>query len=234
MAGPLLLGHRGARNYAPENTIAAFELALEHGCDGFEFDVRLTADFQAVICHDQTYNGLCVAESTYEQLTGDVLEEVPSSRGLPAVAEPMPLLEDVLEGFASRAWLDVELKVPGLEALAIDLFQLFQPERFLISSFLPDVLSTCAAMDGTVPLGFICDKQETLELWTEIPASVILPHRRLVTQELIEEMRVAGKRVMVWTVNDEREMLRFSEWGVDGLISDDTRLLGSALHRARG
>ncbi len=229
MSRPLLLGHRGARSYAPENTIAAFELALEHGCDGFEFDVRLTADLQAVVCHDPSYNGLCVAESTYEQLTGDVLEDIPAARGIPTPLEPLPLLDDVVEGFGSRAWMDVELKVPGLESFAIELFRRCQPERgYLVSSFLPDVLSTCAAMDSQVPLGFICDKPEMLELWTEIPASVILPNWRLMTQELIEELRVAGKRVMVWTVNDERDMRRFAEWGADGLISDDTQLLGSA------
>ena len=60
---PLLLGHRGAKSYAPENTIEAFELALQHGCDGFEFDVRFTADAQAVICHDPKFNRVEIATS---------------------------------------------------------------------------------------------------------------------------------------------------------------------------
>src|SRR5688572_12760367 len=88
----LRLGHRGAARYAPENTIAAFELALKHGCDGFEFDVRRTGDGRAVICHDRGLRGLVLARSSYSELV--------------AIAPELPLLEQVLERFAARAFLD--------------------------------------------------------------------------------------------------------------------------------
>ncbi|MGC1220522.1 MAG: glycerophosphodiester phosphodiesterase, partial [Candidatus Sulfotelmatobacter sp.] len=67
---PLLLGHRGARaeKSIPENTLASFDLTLAQGCDGFEFDVRLTADGHAVVCHDATAHGLKIAESPAEAL----------------------------------------------------------------------------------------------------------------------------------------------------------------------
>jgi glycerophosphoryl diester phosphodiesterase len=63
---PLLLGHRGLRvpQAPPENTFAAFDLALQHGCDGFEFDVRLTGDGRAVICHDPWAQGIVIAEAS--------------------------------------------------------------------------------------------------------------------------------------------------------------------------
>ncbi len=67
---PLLLGHRGAKSYAPENTIEAFELALQHGCEGLEFDVRLTADQQAVICHDPKFNRVEIARSRAPEVAG--------------------------------------------------------------------------------------------------------------------------------------------------------------------
>ena len=65
MALPLLLGHRGSRVSAgiPENTFASFDLALKHGCDGFEFDVRLTACGTAVVCHDPKVGGITVARA---------------------------------------------------------------------------------------------------------------------------------------------------------------------------
>ena len=94
----LLLGHRGARRYAPENTIAAFELALEHGCDGFEFDVRLTADRRLIICHDSYLAGREIETSRYDQFA-------PAARFLP----------EVLQKFTARAFLDIELKVLGME-----------------------------------------------------------------------------------------------------------------------
>jgi len=234
---PLLLGHRGARHYAPENTIAAFDLALEHGCDGFEFDVRLTLDDCAVLCHDPLYRGRAVRESTYEQLTAGEGDDLAAAllvrRGALPALEPLPRLETVLETFASRAWLDIELKVRGLEQMVIDLLRQWPPVHgVLVSSFLPEVIAACAELDTRLPLGLICDRRAQLALWETLPVSFVLPHRKLLDRELLEEMRVAGKRVMVWTVNDERDMLRFAEWGVDGLISDDTALLGRIFRRA--
>ncbi|MBZ5549684.1 MAG: glycerophosphodiester phosphodiesterase [Acidobacteriia bacterium] len=70
MTQPLLLGHRGARasRNIPENTLASFELCLQHGCDGFEFDVRRSADGAAVICHDAKYNGMEIAKTPSKSL----------------------------------------------------------------------------------------------------------------------------------------------------------------------
>jgi glycerophosphoryl diester phosphodiesterase len=64
---PLLLGHRGARHYAPENTLDAFDLALAHGCDGFEFDVRMSADHHPIIVHDPNLRDVVIADFTAER-----------------------------------------------------------------------------------------------------------------------------------------------------------------------
>jgi len=103
---PLLLGHRGARaeKAIPENTLQSFELALAQGCDGFEFDVRLSADGQAVICHDAGVHGIEIAQSPAERLA-------------------LPLLREVLTRYQSSAFLDIELKVPGLEKITADLLR---------------------------------------------------------------------------------------------------------------
>src|ERR1700731_4032647 len=101
MKPPSLLGHRGllSRSFSVrENTFAAFDLALQHGCDGFEFDVRLTADNHAVICHGHRFASITIAKATAARL------------------RVLPLLEDILERYANRAFLDIELKVPGIES----------------------------------------------------------------------------------------------------------------------
>src|SRR6266849_2631936 len=112
MTRPLLLGHRGARAFRqiPENTLASFELCLRHGCDGFEFDVRRSADGLAVICHDATVGGMEIANTASETL-------------------PLPTLEDVLRQFAHRAFLDIELKVAGLEAQTLAELRKHPPKR---------------------------------------------------------------------------------------------------------
>jgi glycerophosphoryl diester phosphodiesterase len=211
MARPLLLGHRGARKYAPENTLAALELALEHGCDGFEFDVRMTADMHAVICHDPKFLCKIISESKRSELD-------------------VPALEEVVTRFASRAFLNIELKVSGTESCTAEMLRL-HPFRGVVSSFLPEVIDKMAALKAEVALGLICDSTRQLAPWQDLPIQAVMANRGLVSQKLIAELHSAGKQVFVWTVNNAREMKKFAEWGVDGIISDDTKLLVETVGR---
>src|SRR5947209_3137313 len=118
---PLLLGHRGASKYAPENTIAAFDLTLKHGCDGFEFDIRYTLDSRSVVCHDPRSERRRIDKSQFCDLA-------------------LPSAEDVIRKYVRRAYLDLELKVPGEATGVLETIQDTNRERFIVSSFLPDVL----------------------------------------------------------------------------------------------
>jgi glycerophosphoryl diester phosphodiesterase len=212
----LLLGHRGARRYAPENTIAAFDLAMKHGCDGFEFDVRLTADQRCVICHDPTLSGRKVATSAYDAFAH------------------APCLPDVLENFAERAYLDIELKVSGLEAQVATMLRERAPQSgYYVSSFLADVVEAVHAQDGTIPLGLICESQRQFSMWQKLPIQAVFLKYNLVTEQVVKELRTAGKQVFVWTVNNAREMREFATMGVDGIISDDTKLLVETVRTKR-
>ena len=213
MSRPLLLGHRGARarTEIPENTIASFDQALAEGCDGFEFDVRLTEDEEAVVCHDAKVGGYDV------------------SRTLAKDISKLPRLRDVLLRYRD-SFLDIELKVKGLERIMVDLFLRHRPRRgFVVSSFLPGVLKSLHALDDTIPLGLICEFKNQLRLWNELPVAFVIPHHALVDAELVRKVKGAGKKVIVWTVNDAAEMKRFAEFGAAGIISDDTKLLCGTL-----
>ena len=215
----ILLGHRGARKYAPENTIAAFEMALEHGCDGFEFDVRLTADRDAVLCHDPKFCGVSVAKSSYQKLY-----DAGAKRG-----KEIAVLEEIL-GFGSRAFLNIELKVGGAEELLIELLKKDPAEKGLvISSFLPRVVQRLYELDAKLPLGLICGNRRQLAKWKGLPIRAVMLHGGLVSSTLLEQLNAAQKQVFVWTVNSAREMEKFAEMGVDGIISDDTKLLVKTL-----
>ncbi|MGB8583271.1 MAG: glycerophosphodiester phosphodiesterase [Candidatus Sulfotelmatobacter sp.] len=206
---PLLLGHRGARaeKSIPENSLASFDRALAHGCDGFEFDVRLSADGVPIICHDPTVQGIEVARSRASRLG-------------------LPLLRDVLERYQPTAFLDIELKVPGLETVTLDLLRGFAPRRgYVISSFLPEVLQTVHADDANIPLGLICETRAQFNLWPAQPVDYVISHYTLTEQNVIAEIKSAGKKLLVWTVNSAKEMKRFSKWGVDGIISDNPERL---------
>ena len=213
---PLLLGHRGARRYAPENSLEAFDLALQHGCDGFEFDVRRTADGHSVICHDTKLFGLVVARNEFAKL-----RECGKKRSCEVAS-----LEQVLERFAPRAFLDIELKVGGLEQATVEALRRFPPARgYFVSSFLPEVVEEVHARDASVAVGLICDQRKQLARWRELPVSALFLHRRLASERTVSELHEAGKQVFVWTVNAAREMRVFEAMRVEGIISDDTEEL---------
>lgn len=206
---PLLLGHRGARavRSIPENTIASFDRALADGCDGLEFDVRLTEDEEAVVCHDPKVSGYDISRTVAKQLS------------------QLPRLRDVLHRYRD-SFLDIELKVKGLEGITLDLFLRHEPRRgFVVSSFQPGVLKSVHALDAAVPLGLICEFKNQLRLWNELPVQYVIPRLDLAEAELIRKIKGAGKKILVWTVNDPADMKRFASYGVDGIISDDTSLL---------
>ena len=210
---PLLLGHRGARacRQIPENSLASFELCLQHGCDGFEFDVRRSADGQAVICHDATIGGFEIANT-------------------PAKSLPLPTLDNVLEQFADRAFFDVELKVAGQEPHTIAKLRKHPPQKgYVVSSFLPEVLAAIHDLDPAIPLGFLCETRGQLRGWRQTRAEWVIPRFDLADRELIERIHAAGKRIMVWTVNRAEPMHEFAEWSVDAIISDETELLVHSL-----
>lgn len=207
---PLLLGHRGARGLPsiPENTIASFDRCLADGCDGFEFDLRLTADGAAVVCHDARVGKLEIARAAACDLPG------------------LALLEDVLARYGQRAFLDIELKVAGLEKITARLLRELPPRRgFVVSSFLPDVLQAVRAEDSSIPLGLIFETREELRRWSRLELEYVMPYFKLVDARLVGKLKGAGKKILVWTVNAPTAMRRFAKWGVDGIISDDPKLL---------
>jgi glycerophosphoryl diester phosphodiesterase len=201
-----------------ENSIAAFAYALASGCDGFEFDVRHTRDGRDVLWHDPDWNGQTIAATDYLDL-GD------------RTGRRLACLEDVLQHFGHRAWLDIELKVPGNEESVVTALRATPPLRgVIVSSFLPSVLGRLHDLAPELPLGFICDREEAIAVWREMPIRVLLPHCDLVQSALIAEAHQSGLQVMTWTVNDAGRMRDLAEWGIDGLISDDPQLLYQTFH----
>jgi glycerophosphoryl diester phosphodiesterase len=211
---PLLLGHRGARASAgiAENSFASFDLALKHGCDGFEFDVRLTACGRALVCHDSRVGGMSISRATCDQLPH------------------LPELHTVIERYGARVFLDIELKVRNLETKVLSALSECPPGRgYVVSSFLHEVITEMKARRAVVPVGLVCQRVNQLARWPTLPVDYVIAHQSLLDRKLVEEVHQARKKIFVWTVNDSIAMLRFTEWGADGIISDDTQLLINTL-----
>lgn len=208
---PLLLGHRGVRGRrygVRENTIEAFDLALQHGCDGIEFDVRLTADNAAVVCHDSKSAGVTIAKASAESL------------------RELPSLEEVFDRYSKRAFLDIELKALGLTSCLLTALAKYPPQRgYVVSSFIPDVLLDLQAHDRSRPIGLICETRKELQRWRELPVQYVIAKQSLITPKLIADVHSAGKKLFAWTVNQRNAMVRLAEHAIDGIISDRPDLL---------
>jgi glycerophosphoryl diester phosphodiesterase len=212
----LLLGHRGARHYAPENTLEAFELALEHGCDGFEFDLRRSGDNHAVVWHNPRLARHEVVRTPYTQLR--------------KLSSTLVTITEVLERFAGRAYLYIELKTAGLEDELLTALAAHPPQHgFVIASFYPEILCAVHLRSPATPLGFNCYDPRLLPQWRSLPVNTVMPHWRLASERLIDQVHASGKDIFVWTVNRRRQMKKLAEFGVDALLSDDTELLVQTL-----
>ena len=219
MADVLILGHRGAAQ-VPENTIPSFEKAFELGADGFELDVRKTADGQLIVVHGSVVGGRAVQSSTYEQL-----------RKLPRGFE-VPLLKDVLEKFGRQAHLYIELKTPGLEQETVDLIRASgNPAKTLVLAFQPQTLTKVHELFPDLALGFIYSRTQDKERRHNCPIDVLIPQFKLVSRELIEEVHSEGLTVVPFTVNEVSEIKRLLQLGVDGFITDHPEKVAKVIGR---
>src|SRR5262249_16495077 len=180
--------------------------------DGFKFDGRLTADERAVTCHDAITDGCEISRAAASNLTR------------------LPQLEAVLERYANQAFLDIELKVVGLESVTLNALHLNPPKNgYVLSSFLPEVVLALRDLDVNIPLGLICETQSQLAGWESLPVQYLIPHYSLVEDNFCGTAQAGGKKIFVWTVNRREMMTHFRDLGVDAIISDETKLLVEVL-----
>jgi glycerophosphoryl diester phosphodiesterase len=232
---PLLLGHRGARHAAPENTFAAFDLALEEGAEGVELDVRMNGGGDVIVCHDITLER--VTDGKDRRAIHDL-----STAECRAVrlrdGEPLPFLKDVLEWAARRgAVVNIELKMDGhrraaLVAAVADLARGHRsPGDLLMSSFNPLAVLAHRALAPSLASAWLIDGPRAAERpWlARAGQSAVHPKHTLITSERLARWKAQVGRVHTWTVNDPARARELAALGVDCLISDNPAALKQAL-----
>jgi glycerophosphoryl diester phosphodiesterase len=246
-ACPLILGHRGASRDAPENTHAAFRLALEQGADGVELDVWRCASGEVVVIHDvdtaRTAPGgpaRDVRRSTWRELR---TADVGAWAGARWTGERIPLLAEVLEALPS-ALVNVELKSarapdPRLAlAVARVIAAARAAERCLVSSFDPLLLAAFRASAPGVRTGALFAADQAWRAREAIGtrlvcAAAVHPHRTLVDDVRLRGWRARRLAVNVWTVDAPAELSRLAALGVDGLITNRPAVARATLDAGR-
>ena len=240
---PTVYAHRGSSAHAPENTLAAFELAYAHQADAIELDVELCADQHLVVIHDSTVNRTTDGTGKVSDLTLSALRELDAGSSFsPAFrGEKIPILEEVFETMGKKLLVNVELKnythiwddLPVRCAEMVKRFNLL--DRVIFSSFNPVALFKVKRALPDVPAGLLTLPGRS-GAWGRswlgklVPQDALHPEGGDTTPELIQRVHQNGKRVNVWTVDDPEAMVRFFSQGVDGLITNDPLLARQILN----
>ncbi len=213
-AGPLVVAHRGAWEAAPQNSLKAFEAAVELGCDAVELDVRRTADGRIVVVHDARVRGRQVARLGHDQL---------QTRMRTGQA---PVLDAVLELLAGRIAVDIELKESGYVAqvMAIVAGRL-TPDQYVVTSFRDAVLPAVRRLAPEARTGLLVGpRRGPLDLErrvTQAGADFLAPQASLARAGLLGWAAARGLRSWVWTVNDARALRTFlGDARVEAVITD--------------
>jgi glycerophosphoryl diester phosphodiesterase len=240
---PLVLGHRGARHAAPENTQRAFELAQREGADGVELDVRLAQSGEVIVLHDPALSRVTRDSDArmVENMTYADIKRVDVGAG-----ERVPLLAEVLD-WASRAALilNVELKADvrrrrDLLAAVISLLvkHPYRTRGVVLSSFDPRFVWRLSRALPDVPVSFLFHTRSPLaraaafvgaRSFSRLGARGMHPEQVLVTEQRLRSWRELAPLIGVWTVNDEARARELSALGVDYLISDRPSAILSAV-----
>lgn len=246
MPNPLVVAHRGDKIHAPENTLAAFELAARNGADAIEFDVKLTADGHVIVIHDQTVDRTTNGSGNVARLTLAALRDLDAGVQFPGQfpGEKIPTLDEVFETVGKRLYMNVELTnyATPFDQLVTNVAELVRKhgmqERVLFSSFFPANLRKTRALLPEVPRGLLT-WAGWMGWWGRTIGfrsgvyQALHPHLSDVTPDLVYRLHATGKRLNVWTINSEADLKRMVELGVDGLITDDPALALRVMGRSK-
>jgi glycerophosphoryl diester phosphodiesterase len=230
---PLVIAHRGSSGKAPENTIAAFELAVSQGARAVECDVVLSSDGVPVVIHDTTLDRTTTG-------TGNVVDhawtdlaslDAGAWKGRAYAGERLPRLGDLLSVAVGRARIVIELKDGDPQGLAIATREAIASNpgvEVAVISFIPDVVRAVRRVIPNVAVGFLYwerqdfarDDSAVIEKAREMDAHFIGPQTTLVTADLCRAAHVAGFAVSTWTANDPDVMRRLARDGVDAITTD--------------
>ena len=232
-----MFAHRGGAALRPENTVVAFDHGLALGADGIELDVHLSRDGVVVVHHDATLERTTDGHGPVAARTADELARLDAGHHFPDFrgrAGGVPTLDEVLRRYREARFI-IELKVndPVLARRAIDAIRGADAvERAALGSFGTRVLRAAREYEPRIPTG--ASREETrlalYRSWVRWPVrrpryqEFQVPEMsgstRVVSPRFVQHAHQAGVAVRVWTVNEEAEMRRLLDWGVDALISD--------------
>ncbi|MFQ6114764.1 MAG: glycerophosphodiester phosphodiesterase [bacterium] len=232
----LNFAHRGFTASAPENSLAAFEAALQLGVDGIELDVRTCKTGEVVVFHDSTLTRMTNGRGFVKAKSLAELKRLKLNSQNSESNHQIPTLEELIELVNGRAILNVEIKTRGLpkdhiENKVVKVLRKYGIEyQTIISSFNPIVIRRLRKIDDQLITGFLIESNFRLR-HSEIPltkfsgAKAIHLEKGMARKSIINRIRELGYYCVVWSVNEPKEMQRLINLRVNGIITDKPDLL---------
>jgi glycerophosphoryl diester phosphodiesterase len=247
---PLVIAHRGDSAHRPENTMASFASALEVGAEIIEFDVQFTRDGHVVVVHDPSVDRTTNGRGRIAQMNLAEIKALsagyPDRFGSGYTGERVPTLAEVLGLLKGRALAMIEVKPEavtedaegGIEAHTVEEIRKAGMEKEVaIISFSRQALVRCRTLAPDLMRGHLFHKGapgEMLEGAREAGTGLIMPEKRLLSDELRERAREAGIKVATWVVDDPGEMRRLMRYDLYGVGSNRPAPMMEALQTMAG
>jgi glycerophosphoryl diester phosphodiesterase len=213
----LTIGHRGASGYEPENSLIAFQKAIDLKVDGIELDVHLSSDGEIIVIHDETLNRTSSGNGFVNRFTALELKKL----GIPTLIEVIDLTN-------RNCFVNVELKGIGTAKPVVDLIEHYILHKnwvytdFVISSFDWKMLEEILLLNSKIRIGILIETslEEALAFAKKIKAFSIHPNYRLLTKENVALMQENGFQIYPWTINSIEDIRKIKSFNVNGIISD--------------
>lgn len=243
---PRIIGHRGAKVNAPENTIASIKRAYDEGARWVEFDVKLTADAVPILIHDATLERTTNGRGDVRNTTLDEIRRLDAGSwfGPQFAGERVPTLAEALDFMAAHGTgFNLEIKpCPGCAKETTEIALKMVRDRWpsdcpvpIISSFSLESLETALRVAPELPRGYLIEKlpADWREQAQALACAAIHPNQRNLSRDQVREIKSAGYALLTWTVNDIGRGRDLLAWGADSLITDAPGDLASGIEALR-
>lgn len=235
----LKIGHRGAKAYAPENTLSSFRKALELGVDMVELDVRITLDKHPVAVHDNKLRRLTKEYMRVNRLTLEQVKKLKIQK-----TETIPTLAEVLEVIDSRVGLNIDLKVKGSAQIVVQTLRDYKVDldNIMISSVHAGELKLVERLEPRITTALIFRSNNANNFWLllDFLAILFLPitkyyiswivrragadylniNHRLLDKRKVDAFKKRGIKICAWTVDSKRKINYLKNIGIDGIITN--------------
>ncbi len=235
---PLIVAHRGASAEAPEHTLAAYEAAIRQQADMIELDVRLSADGQLVVIHDERLERTTDGRGEVRGYTLQALKRLDAGSwfGRSFQGQRIQTVTELIERFRDRVRFAIELKEgssvsPGIEECLVSILQIYDvTDQVLVLSFDHHALRKVHEMDPEIRTGaLLVGRLLNPERLADASIQALCLQAELTTERDVEACLRAGLQCFVWVVNEAEAARRYAKAGATGLITDRPGLIRQAL-----